>query len=1162
MATQLLIRVWAAGLAVSLLPSLMAERTLGAELDSGEPVDFSVHIRPILSGKCFQCHGPDESSRKGKLRLDLREEALKDRDGSRAIVPRDLKASQLVERIHATDPDDVMPPPKMGKPLSEDEIQLLERWIVQGAEYTTHWSFVKPQRPPLPDVQNISWPRNSIDRFVLSHLERRKLQPSPPADRHALIRRITLDLTGLPPTPAETDAFVADTHPDAYERLVDRLLSSPAFGERWARVWLDLARYADSAGYGSDPLRTNIWPWRDWLISALNRNMTFDQFTTEMIAGDLLPNPSPEQLIATAFHRNTMTNTEGGTDDEEWRIAAVKDRANTTAQVWMGLTLGCAQCHTHKFDPISQREYYQFFAFFNQTEDNDQPDERPTLPLPTPEQREKMDRLKSQISRLEEEHKKVTPDFERELADWEKAQAQPTVWTPLDAVESRSTAGSTLLVRDDKSIQATGLAPAIDNYIVKYQSSVTNITAIRLEAMPDESFPKQGPGRAAETGKAMLTELQLAVRPAQVEPPRARFVRIELPGVHRILSLAEVQVRCHNDNWALSGAATQSSTVELAAARLAIDGSTEGAFRSGSITMTEPQDNPWWELDLGEERPIDEIIIWNRTDQGLGTRLADFKVVAFDAERKNVWEKTVGPAPAPVVYLRLPKETTPKLVNASANWSEKENPVAKAIDGSSDSKNGWSIGDKPGQLYAASFELENPITEADPFLILTLTQKFGTNHTIGRFRVSVTSQKAPVRELPEAIRSILAVAPGERSVEQKAELADYFREFAPSLAGLKADLKKFRKELEEIKPVALPVMRDLASDKNRDNRLLNKGNFLDPGEKVSPGVLTSFHPAATNVPPNRLALAQWLVNRDNPLTARVAVNRLWARMFDLALVETEEDFGTQGALPTHRELLDWLAIEFMDLGWDTKAMLKMIAMSATYQQTSRVTPELLQQDPRNELYSRGPRRRLDAEMVRDQALALSGLLSRKIGGPSVYPPQPDGLWRAAFNGERTWPTSKGEDRYRRGIYTFWRRTVPYPSMATFDAPSREICTVRRLPTNTPLQAFVTMNDPAFVEMSQSLARRLMMEGGATPSERARFGLALCLVRPPTQEQVRALTELFERELEHYQSRPEDALKLATEPLGPLPSGLSPAEAAAWTSVANVLLNLDGVLTQG
>jgi hypothetical protein len=764
---------------------LAAPAAVAAGRAATPPVNFARDVQPILSKACFACHGPDEGTRAAGLRLDSRAAAV---GGARpAVTPGNPAASRLLARVTEASEARRMPPAKAGPRLTGEQVRVLRAWIQQGAPYTEHWAFRRPQRPPVPAVRLKGWVRNPVDAFVLARLEKEGRRPAPEADRYTLLRRVSLDLRGLPPTPAEVDAFEQDRAPGAYERAVDRLLADPAYGERWARMWLDLARYADSAGYGSDPLRPNMWRYRDWVIDAFNRNLPYDQFTIEQLAGDLLPNPTLEQRMATAFHRNTMTNTEGGTDDEEWRVAAVKDRVDVTGQVWMGITVGCAKCHTHKYDPIQQKEYYSLFHLFNQTADNDQPDEAPVIPAPT-------------------------AAHQAELAAWE--------------------------------------------------------------------------------GK-------------------------------------------------------------LAAAR---------------------------------------------------GRLAG---LAGDAR---------------------------KAVEAEVAALEKARP----------------------------------------------------------------------------------------------------------------------------QPPTLPVLAELPPEKQRRTRVMIKGNFLDPGDPVTGGVPAAFGPLPPGAPANRLGVAQWIVRPDNPLTARVAVNRFWAQLFGAGLVETEEDFGTQGDLPSHPELLDWLATEYQRLGWDTKALLRLLVGSATYRQSARFTGA----DPRNRLLGRAPRHRLEAEMIRDQALALSGLLSRKIGGPSVFPPQPEGLWQAAFNGQRTWTTSTGEDRYRRGLYTFWRRTVPYPSMAAFDAPSREACTVRRPRTNTPLQAFVTLNDPVFVEAAQALGRRILREGGPTLESRVAYGLRLCLCRPARPEEVRTLAALVRSELAHFQQKPQEALALATEPLGKLPEGADAAEYAAWTVAGNVLLNLDGVLTRG
>lgn len=833
------------------LVAIVSFAMVGYPAVAAEPakIDFNRDIRPILSRNCFACHGPDAEKRQAGLRLDLRERALeKLESGAVAIVPGEAARSELQRRITSTDANQRMPPEGSGHVLTPQQIERITAWIEQGAPYAEHWSFVKPQRPPLPSVAASGWARNPIDVFVQAKLEEAGLSPSAEADSYQLIRRLSLDLRGLPPTVEESESFhhsALHTPHSALATLVDHLLSDPAYGERWARLWLDLARYADSRGYGSDPLRPHIWRWRDWTIDAFNRNLPFDQFTIEQIAGDLLPDATVETRIATAFHRNTMTNTEGGTDDEEFRVAAVKDRLDTTLQVWMGLTMGCAKCHNHKYDPITQEQYYQAFALFNQTADADRPDESPNLEAPTPAMVELAQRLDPQIAALK-----------KRIAD-----------APLDEVEQRE-----------------------------------------------------------------------------------------------------------------------------------------------------------WEA-----------------------RLADAKAEG----RKQV-----------------PKEILPLL-------------------------------DKPAE---------------------------------------------------------------ERSDAERQKIAQQFRTVAPSLKPLRDELATI--EARRPKFPQVPVMQELPADKLRATHVLVKGNFLQPGKAVQAAVPAAFHPLPGDAPLNRLGVARWLVDGNNPLTARVMVNRFWAQLFGRGLVETEEDFGTQGSFPSHPELLDWLAVEFQESGWDVKALLKLIVTSATYRQSSQVTAERLAKDPQNRLFSRGPRFRLEAEMVRDQALSLAGLLSGKLGGPSVYPPQPPGLWQAAFNGERTWSTSNGEDRYRRGLYTFWRRTVPYPSMATFDAPSRETCSIRRVRTNTPLQALVTMNDPVYVEAAQALARRIVREGGSNVEDQARYALRLCLCRPPNDEQASQIAELQQSESRHYRQDKKAAEQLATDPLGPLPAGHSASELAAWTVVANVLLNMDAVLTKG
>ncbi|RYD80667.1 MAG: DUF1553 domain-containing protein, partial [Verrucomicrobiaceae bacterium] len=821
------------------------------------------------------------------------------------------------------------------------------------------------------------------------------------------------------------------------------------------------------------------------------------------LAGDLLPNATPDQIAATAFHRNTMTNVEGGTIDEEYRTAAVKDRVATTGQTWMGLTLGCAQCHTHKFDPISHKEYYQFFAILNQTADSDREDEAPTMPLPTPAQRERMERLKTEISALEEKMKESSPDLEAEQHEWEAEMSRPVNWQTLSAEDIQSSGKTQLTPQLDGSLLATGESPGTDTYTVQVRTSLRGITAFRLEALPDPTLPQNGPGRS-DSGNAVLSELSVTAVVADAKPLAARYIRVEAPGENRMLSLAEVEIFANGQKVRPGGEARQSSTDFGGEAKRAIDGKTNGHYdKANSVTHTRQEKDPWWEVDLGEEMPLEKLKLWNRTDGGLGSRLIPARIVLLDKERRPITEHEITEAPAPSSEWSVTGERAVTLHQPSADFAQQDWEVTKALDGNG--KTGWAFAPELGKAHAAVFQTTKPLDlgVGDVLLTFTLKQNFGQKHTLGRFRLSATSHKGPVRELPAAIRTILALEPSEREPAQREALAAYFRPLSKTYATIRQEIDTRRRELAAIKPVALPVLQELAANQRRKTHLLDKGNYLTPGEEVQPGLPAAFAPAHEGSAIDRLAMAKWLVSPENPLTARVAVNRFWAQLFGTGLVETEEDFGTQGALPTHPELLDWLAVTFQSpasedpnrpgLAWDMKALLRLMVTSATYQQSSKVDPVLLEKDPRNRLLARYPRRRLDAEGVRDQALAISGLLSRKIGGPSVYPPQPDNLWNVAFNGgENRYPTSKGEDRYRRGLYTFWRRTMPYPSMNTFDAPSRESCTLRRIPTNTPLQAFVTLNDPTFVECAQALARRIMKEGGTDAPARIRWALELAL----------------------------------------------------------------------
>ncbi len=818
-------------------------------------VDFNRDIRKILSENCFACHGPDEEERKGgkkgaRLRLDTSEGAQMDYGDRQAIVPGHPEKSELIKRLTTTDEDEVMPPPKSGKKVSKADIALLETWIKQGASYAKHWAYAKPVRPELPKVKNKTWVKNDVDFFVLERLQREKLKPSPEADRAALIRRVSLDLTGLPPTPEEARAFEEDRSAEAYERLVDRFLAKQSFGEHWARWWLDAARYADSAGYADDPGRT-IWAYRDYVIRSFNANKPFDQFTIEQLAGDLLPNPSEEQIIATAFHRNTMTNNEGGTSDEEFRNVAVVDRVNTTMAVWMGTTMSCAQCHTHKYDPITQEEYFKMFAILNNTEDADRTDETPVHTIWTKEQKTQRAELEKEITALEKVVTTATPELQKSQSEWETSLREKLQWVSLDSKE----------------------------------------------------------------------------RPFEFAPVPDRILKI----------------------------------------------------------------------------------------------------------------------------------------------------------------------------------LQN-----------------GKPH-------------------------------------QRDEVSKFYLTIAPALKKERTELAAVKKRYEAIKPVTtVPIVRELVSDKRRKTQLQLRGNYLALGKEVSEGLPAAFGAVPKTERYDRMTLAKWLVSPDNPLTARVVANRLWESIFGTGLVATSEDFGLQGETPSHPELLDYLATEFMREGWDMKHMLKLMVTSAAYRQSSRVTPELLARDPDNRLLARGPRFRLPAETIRDQAMFVSGLLSPKMYGPPVKPPQPKMGLNAAFGSATDWETSPGEDKYRRALYTTWRRSNPYPSMATFDAPNREVCTVKRDRSNTPLQALVTMNDPVYMEAAQSLARKMIL-AGPKPEDKIRCGFELCVSREPTKAEIAKLIELFDKVQLRYAYSPQDAFNVATKPLGAAPKETDLDELAAWTVIGNVLLNLDETL---
>jgi hypothetical protein len=1008
-------------------------------------VDFAKDVRPLLEKHCWKCHGAEKQE--SGLRLDSREALLKGGDLGQVIAAEDSERSRLIALVAGTDPQTVMPPD--GPPLKPDEVGLLRAWIDQGCvwpdegtpqrtEQNTHWAYQPIRRINPPAVKQSAWIRNPIDAFVLAELERRGIAPSPEADRYTLIRRLHLDLLGLPPTIEEVDAFVNDARPNAYEELVDRLLQSPHFGERWGRHWLDMARYADSDGYEKDNARPDAYRWRDWVIDAINHDMPFDQFTIEQIAGDLLPNATPMQKLATAFHRQTLTNTEGGTDKEQWRVEACFDRTETTGTVWLGLTVGCARCHSHKYDAISQREYYQLFAAYNNG------DEETTVVPKSPAEVAAYEQAKAahdaQVLEVTAKLRAEQAKLGAALAAWEeKAQAalaestaQPLKLHALDDVQVESDGHVKFTAQKDGSFLARGPNPPTATYTIIGKTNVSGISAIRLDVLPDNSLPAKGPGRVAH-GNFVLNEMVVEVSPT------ADFANA------RKLELA------------------------------------------GAKADFEQADKPWRAADV--------------------------------------------------------------------------------IDGRVET--GWAIAPQFGKGHWAVFSLKEPlVADAPQFVRVQLKQLYGSQHTIGRFKLSLQTGIEPSITLPENIQKLLAITADQRSAEQSQQLLDYYSRLDPATKNLVRQLD----DLKQKEPAKPEITVRVVLQRNKDPRktfVLRRGEFLEPltEQEVVPAGFSTLPPMKKRDEQapmaDRLDLARWLVSPENPLTPRVTVNHIWRQLFGRGIVATVNDFGVRGEKPSHPELLDWLAAAFRDglasaPPWSRKGLLKLIVTSATYRQSSRHRPELKDLDPQNTLLARQNRLRVEAEIVRDLNLDVAGLLSKKIGGPSVYPPLPPGITDLSYAGNFKWPTSTGEDRYRRGMYTFFKRTAPHPNLMTFDCPDANLTCVERRASNTPLQALVTLNNETFVEAAQAFARRMLT---ATPSDdaaRLTFGFRLCVARVPSNRELQELSDLLSASREFYQAHPADAQKLVGHSTI---NGSTPDETAAWIVTARILLNLDEFITR-
>ncbi|XZE20150.1 DUF1553 domain-containing protein [Pirellulaceae bacterium SH449] len=1152
-------------------------------------VDFKTDIRPILSNRCFACHGPDEETIEGGLRLDSFETATKPADsGSFAIVAGNSSESEMLRRILSEDDGERMPPPHFGEKLTEREAELIRLWIDSGAKYSKHWAFDSVAvvnwsgSAQLPGFE--SWATRPIDQLLLNKLCEKGWTPSPPADLRTLIRRVSMDLTGLPPTLEQQRRLLADPGPNTYEEWVDELLASPAYAEHWARKWLDLARYADSAGYADDPERT-IWGYRDWVIRALNSNMPFDQFTLEQLAGDLLPKPNDDQLVATAFHRNTLTNNEGGTNDEEFRNVAVVDRVNTTMSVWMGVTMACAQCHSHKYDPISQKEYFEVFAILNQSEDADRRDESPTLTWFTPEQRDRIEELKRERKHLEAVLLAADETLLPQQQQWEASIRSPITWQPLHPSSVISEKNPSLNLRlspEDTSLVDLRSDAKRDRYLIDLPiNSPSEIAAwqgIRLETVPDPAFP--GGGAALGNGNFVLTDVRASLRSENAKGVRAKFIRIELPGKNKILSLAEVQAFAGGVNVASSGRATQSSVDYAGAAERAIDGNTSGVYTDNSVTHTKQSDSPWWELELDQHHLIEQITVWNRTDGGVGDRLAGVQLKLLDESRQELASYTVQKPQAENSIGLVPSKNL-KWTGVTADYAQSGFDAARSIDG--DRKTGWAVGgaiNQPHELILTfdSEDLNAAISSWSVPMTLRILLGFESDnekHVLSRFRLAATdaSNLKDSTSLPASVLAIVQKEVDARTAEDSLALHQFYvSRISPERQASRDRLAALNRELEVLQPATtVPIMKDLPVEKRRQTFVQLRGNYKVHGEQVEPGLPSAFHPYQ---PPeelsestsgkkglNRLDLAHWLMQRDNPLTARVIANRYWENLFGTGIVKTSEEFGSQGDLPTHPELLDYLAQRLIDLEWDTKAFLKEIAMSSAYRQVSTVSVERYEEDPDNLYLSRGPRFRATAEQIRDAALAAGGLLSHKMFGPPTRPPQPSMGLTAAFGSRTDWETSQGENRFRRGLYTQWRRSNPYPSMATFDAPNREVCVLKRDRTNTPLQALVTLNDPVFIEAAQGLARRVVayeLPGGSFEEHITRV-YEHAVSRVPTQREIDALQSLLEQLIEDLKGSPEQAIRLATEPIGALPADSDVNQLAAWTALCNVVLNLDEFL---
>lgn len=1011
-------------------------------------VDFVRDVQPLLKRHCFKCHAGDK--REGGFRLDVRSAAFAGGDEGIAIHKGKSANSSLIKRVSGEDPDLVMPPE--GDRLTFAEVDVLKRWVDQGATWPDsaagenvrpdHWSYQPIARPNLPTVRDDTWGRNAIDAFVLAKLESRNFKPSPQADRYTLIRRLYLDLLGLPPHPDEVDAFVNDASPKAYEKLVSKLLMSPHFGERWGRHWLDMARYADSDGYEKDRARPNAWRWRDWVIDAINKDIPFDQFTIEQLAGDLLPDATADQKLATAFHRQTLTNTEGGTDQEQFRVEACFDRTETTGAVWLGLTVGCARCHTHKYDAITQREYYQLFGFFNNGDETNL--QVPISEDATAKYESDLAAHNSKVAKQEQALSQFRKTLAPELPAWEDDYRtkvttlnmlgkSPVAWHVTEFESAKASSGSKFTRQEDGSYLVEGPqgkpTPDKDEYTLLLRASAVEITGLRVESIPDKRLPSSGAGRA-KNGNFVLSDV-------------------------RIYSAA--------------------------------------------------------------------------------TR-------------------------------ELKKEHRQKLAAAHADFSQEKFPPANAIDGDV-AKTGWAVSPRMNKAHFAEFLTASPLPELkDRWVQIVLDQQYGGQHTIGRFRVSIRTGSHPSDGLPNDVLAIIDIPTDRRTEIQSDHLLDWFVRHDSKGKALTEQLEATKKDAPKPPVMSVRVLAQRVSSP-RTTHVLRRGEFLDPikeqtivptGLSVMPALKARGEKSA-----DRLDLAQWLASSNNPLTPRVTVNHVWKYFFGEGIVRTVNDFGVRGDKPSHPQLLDWLADEFCgNLGWSRKELIRTIVMSATYRQTSGSRPELNETDPQNLLLARQNRTRVEAEIIRDLSLSVSGLLSAKVGGPSVFPPLPPGVAELSYANNFKWATSKGEDRYRRGLYTFFKRTSPHPNLTLFDCPDSNLTCVSRNSSNTPLQALTLLNNEIFVEAAREFGQRIRKHDGSDRNRLTR-AFRLCVSRQPTVSELDQFLEMLNVSRKWYEANKDAALALnksgtKSESLKDDNEGL---EVAAWIATCRIMLNMDEFITR-